>query len=125
MLFLRYPLGLISTIVIFTQSVWKENFGWDDELTSLLYDKWMNICSRLSSVNNIKINRLVLPKNKHVRIQLHGFSNASEKAYGACVHYIRSIDTYRVHSVKLWPKSKVAPSNQYSLACLELCDVLI
>uniref|UniRef100_A0A182HXZ8 Integrase zinc-binding domain-containing protein n=1 Tax=Anopheles arabiensis TaxID=7173 RepID=A0A182HXZ8_ANOAR len=55
-------------------------------------------------------------------IQLHGFGDASESGYGACV-YVRSIDSAGTMSSRLFvSKSKVAPlSKKHTIARLELC----
>ena len=46
---------------------------------------------RLSQVNEIAVDRLVLAKGQPIEIQLHGFCDSSEKAYGACL-YLRSVN---------------------------------
>jgi hypothetical protein len=58
-------------------------------------------------------------------IQLHGFCDSSEKAYGAC-WYLRSIDTDgKVTCELLCAASKVAPIQRVTLPRLELCGALL
>ena len=62
-----------------------------------------------------------------MKIQLHGFCDASEKAYGTCV-YLRSTDgdvQGRHHVSLVYSKSRVAPVKPLTLPCLELCAALL
>ncbi|KAJ8962212.1 hypothetical protein NQ318_018184 [Aromia moschata] len=60
-----------------------------------------------------------------VQIEMHGFADASEDAYGACI-YIRSInDDGNVHTNLLCAKSKVSPLKTVTLPRLELMAALL
>lgn len=65
---------------------------------------------QLQTINELEIPRHALCIN-HVKIELHGFSDASEKAYGGCL-YLRSSDAAGNHVTHLLcAKSRVAPLN--------------
>lgn len=67
--------------------------------------------------------RHVVCKN-YTEIQLHGFADASQRAYGACV-YIRSQNPEGVVEVKLLcAKARMAPLKQQTIPRLELCAAL-
>lgn len=60
-----------------------------------------------------------------VALQLHGFADTSDKAYGAGV-YVRSIDTYeRVYTKPLCAKSRVTHLKVTTIPRLELCAGLV
>jgi hypothetical protein len=67
----------------------------------------------------------VISKEKLRRIELHGFSDASEVAHGACI-YILSIDVEgNITTRLLCSKSRVAPLKRLSLPRLELCAAML
>jgi hypothetical protein len=123
------PLGLISPVVIvykiFLQQLWLHKFDWDDQLPSALLNQWIDIYLRLSQVNEITVDRLVLATGQPTEIQLHGFCDSSEKAYGACL-YLRSVNQQGEITTKLLcSKSRVAPVKKITLPRLELCGALL
>ena len=83
----------------------------------------MYIC--MSQVNKITVDRLVLAKEQPTEIQLHGFCDSSEKAYGECL-YLHSVNQQGEETTKLLcSKSKVAPVKKITLQRLELCGALL
>ena len=116
-------IGLISPVVvvykIFLQQSWLHKLDWDDQLISELLNQWMDIYLRLSQVNEIAVDRLglVLAKGQSTEIQLHGFCDSSEKAYGACL-YLRSINQQGEVTTKvLCSKSRVAKLRKSHSIC--------
>ncbi|XP_062713820.1 uncharacterized protein LOC134290657 [Aedes albopictus] len=82
------PLGLISPVVVLAkivmQKLWISKLNWDDPLDDTLLNEWENFLMSLPTSEQIRIPLHVL-SNKAVRYELHGFADASQKAYGACV----------------------------------------
>lgn len=122
------PLGLIGPAIIraklIIQQLWKLKLDWDDHIPGDLKSDWLEFISQIGCLNNIKINRHVL-SIKPTSIELFGFSDSSEKAYGACV-YIASLDEFGKKHIKLLTaKSKVAPVKQQTLPRLELLGALL
>ena len=64
-------LGLISSVVvvykIFLQQLWLHKLDWDEQLPSELLNQWMDMYLRLSQVNEIAVDRLVLAKGQPMR----------------------------------------------------------
>jgi hypothetical protein len=81
------PLGLIGPIVvqgkIFLQQLWLAKLDWDQCLPTNILPQWHNWYENLQHIDRITIDRLVTIKGVLSDVQLHGFSDASEKAYGA------------------------------------------
>ncbi|XP_043264280.1 uncharacterized protein LOC122404410 [Colletes gigas] len=122
------PLGLIGPVItkakILMQSLWQLQLGWDEGIDQDLHTQWSKFRTELNQVKEIEIPRRVICDNAR-SIELHGFSDASEKAYGACI-YLRSLDETGRYTVRLLcAKSRVAPLKATTLPRLELCGALL
>ena len=123
------PLGLLSPLIIkckmFLQQLWQLKVNWDEPLPTEFQEQWHKIQRNLPSIQSIQIDRMVISKHKLKEIELHGFSDASEGAYGACL-YIRSVDVVgNITTQLLCSKSRVAPLKRLSLPRLELCAAML
>ncbi|XP_049886484.1 uncharacterized protein LOC126380961 [Pectinophora gossypiella] len=122
------PLGWLSPITIkgklLFQKVWAINLAWDDVLPEEVQQEWNTLQEDIHNIADIKIPRWMGDTNKP--IELHGFCDASEKAY-ACVIYCKSVTNDNKHIVKLVAgKTKLSPLNKtMSLPRLELCGALL
>ncbi|CAK9827604.1 hypothetical protein ANTRET_LOCUS5285 [Anthophora retusa] len=88
-----------------------------------LSTQWSDYRQELSHLSQLKIPRRALHGAK--RIELHGFADASEKAFGACVYLRSSIGSGKWKTRILCSKSRVAPLRVISLPRLELCGALL
>ncbi|XP_036347558.1 uncharacterized protein LOC118756930, partial [Rhagoletis pomonella] len=118
------PLGLINPIIvkakIFLQNLWIIKVHWDESLPLEDNAQWIRFREKLPLVKDIRVPRYILAKNGPARVELHGFCDASLRAYGACV-YIRTVNELDEVTVALWSaKSRVAPLRTKSLPRLEL-----
>lgn len=117
------PLGLISPFVIqlkmLFQTLCIQQVNWDDPLTGELLTKWRKIISQLNCLNSVQVPRCYFSGNPCTK-QLHGFCDASDKAFAAVV-YLRSVyDNGCVKTVLIASKTRVAPVKRQSIPHLEL-----
>lgn len=117
------PTGLISPVLItakcLIQRLWQDKTGWDDPVPEHLQRDWITFYEKLKYLTTLKIPRLIVIAN-YVVIELHGFSDASNRAMGAAC-YVRSIDIQGNTLVRLlYAKSKVAPLKKQTTPKLEL-----
>ncbi|XP_076549276.1 uncharacterized protein LOC143308232 [Osmia lignaria lignaria] len=122
------PLGWLAPITIgakiLMQDLWILKVGWDSVLPVEVQDRWREYCNSLSALPALSISRW-LGASCDSGSQIHGFSDASSRAYAAAV-YIRineADDRFRV--VLLSAKSKVAPVKTVSIPNLELCGAVL
>ncbi|GFW58225.1 uncharacterized protein TNCV_2633991 [Trichonephila clavipes] len=71
------------------QRLWLLELGWSDELPFKEEKEWRRFIDSLEAVNNIAIDRCIVI-HRAESIELHAFSDASEKAYGSSI-YLKSI----------------------------------
>lgn len=118
------PLGLLGPVIIqakiIMQQLWKANISWDETVPQHVLQTWLDFRGELHLLDNFSAPRGVVFE-RYSNIQLHGFCDASESAYGACV-FIRISNNKGTHEVNLLcAKSRVAPVKVVSLPRLELC----
>ncbi|XP_076387400.1 uncharacterized protein LOC143264382 [Megachile rotundata] len=118
------PLGLLGPVIIrakiIMQELWKLAIDWDDIVPQSVKQAWLEIRDDLHLLHSFAVPRRISIKDA-INLELHGFSDASEKAYGACL-YVRSTNELGQHAVfLLCAKSRVAPLKIVSLPRLELC----
>ena len=85
-----YILPLTVKMRMVFQSVWEAGLGWDERLSEDLNIKWNNVVNVFRNTEDVVISRcycLNSAENPIVRTELHGFSDASEQCYAACVYF--------------------------------------
>ncbi|XP_065063348.1 uncharacterized protein LOC135689914 [Rhopilema esculentum] len=119
------PLGLVSPIIVSAKVLFQElctlKLGWDDEVPVEMLNKWNKFVCDLSSVGVISLPRCLYEKStdKVNKCYLHGFADASKKAYCAMVYLVCETDT-GMHSRLICAKTRVAPLKELSIPRLEL-----
>lgn len=87
------PLGLIGPVLIkgkcFMQKLWTEELQWDQPLPDPLLSAWNQYCDSMPEINTLQITRNVNPEKNDDKVDLFGFSDASQSAFGACIYMYR------------------------------------
>ena len=122
------PLGLLSPFVVtmkmLLQRMWLDNLSWDEPLTLELNTTVKAIFKDLPLINNLRIPRFIMSDSPDT-LELHVFTDASERAYGACA-YVRSVRSDGECMVRLLiGKSRVAPIKSTTIPRLELCGAVV
>lgn len=130
------PLGLVGPVVvqakIFLQDLWKQKCSWNEALSEDLQQWWLDFRQSLAELSSLKVPRWLAFGSDTVSAEIHGFCDASEKAYGACV-YLRSTSFDGHVSISLMiAKSRVAPlddvtrrKKKMSIPRLELSSAVV
>nr|CAI5852805.1 unnamed protein product [Callosobruchus analis] len=104
------PLGLAQPVIITAKILLQAKVGWDETPAADIVRSWNQYRQQLPCLNLITQPRQVTVKNP-ITIELHGFCDSSERAYGACIYsYIKSSNAIGETIVRLLAaKSRVAP----------------
>ena len=105
------------------QLIWRSKLDWDEPVPEDIANQWILFYSQLYGLNELQIPRFILIQEPQ-ELQLHGFADASQHAYGACI-YVRSTNNGNHCVHLLTAKSRVAPLKQLSLPRLELSAAVL
>ena len=103
---------------IFFQLLWKiqltkvsngvsENYAlsWDDRLPNVLVRQWLSIFADMKKAEAVKVPRF-LGRLIQNRVEIHGFGDASEKAFAAAI-YVRILQNNQSFVSLIAAKTKV------------------
>ena len=111
------PMGLLTPFLMIPkllfQELWTRGLDWDQSLDSDIAESWEIWKHELANVDQIKVLWWLLRNLSSVdKVELHGFGDASERAYGAAVYICAEDgDGNRVSNLVM-AKSRVAPSGK-------------
>ena len=122
------PIGFLTPFTIkmkiLFQELRLERIDWDGELQGNLLKLWKTLLDELKFLCSVRIPRCYFQSNP-VKVELHGFSDASHRAYAAVV-YMRSLYSDGRIDVRLVSsKSRVAPLKKQSIPRLELLGAVL
>lgn len=87
------PLGWLEPLIvkakIIMQRLWQLKCDWDETVNNETYAMWTQWRSKIDCLESIYIPRRALGDDT-IKVELYGFCDASEDAYGTCL-YLRSI----------------------------------
>ena len=121
------PIGFIQPLVVTFKILFQEiclaNVGWDDNIPENLEKKWFNI------IDNVKQNERVIIQQCYclhgvsdpvAKNEIHGFSDASEVAYGCCVYIKYITQSGNIGVSLITSKSRIVPKKKLTIPRLEL-----
>ena len=119
------PLGFLSPFTIRLKILFQllclEKTEWDSELQGDLRKQWDSLISELEFLKTVRVPRCIYwPKLNRLFTQLHGFSDASERAIGAVVYARAVYEDDRIDIKMIASKTRVAPVKRQTIPRLEL-----
>ena len=101
------------------QELWRRGKDWDDLLETNLKSSWQAWLNQFSDLKKISVPRRIMAEENEESLELHVFSDASEKAMAA-VAYVRCSAEDGIKNSLLMCKTQVAPLKVVSIPRLEL-----
>jgi hypothetical protein len=122
------PCGFITPVTFaakaFMQKLWLFDLSWDDPIPADSQEYWSKFIKDFQALHRVRIRRYVLSEQPY-ECHIHGFSDASERGYAACVYLlVITEDNSSVHL--LMSRSRVAPVKQkLTIPRMELCGAVL
>ncbi|KAH0945724.1 hypothetical protein HN011_011004 [Eciton burchellii] len=123
------PLGwaapVVITVKILLQELWLLKNDWDTPIPPELVQRWKIYVDDLPHLARARVPRWTGQRKENSSLELHGFVNASSRAYAAVVYLtvIHSESNFQVSLI--CAKTKVAPVKTISIPRLELNAVML
>ena len=124
------PLGFIAPVILQGRFIFRDlmtlSLGLDEEVPVDFQTRWRAWCSSLHHLSDLQIPRTYTPFSlkESDRIDVHLFSDASEKAVSA-VAYLKVWKGDDVHVGFVLGKSKLSPTHGHTIPRLELCAAVL
>ena len=124
------PTGYLTPVIVqfkmLFQELCKGRLDWSAELTGELKAKWQKLVAELQQIDRITLPRYIFHRiaSSVNTCSLHGFCDASNKAYAAVV-YLQVTTTSGSCLRFLASKTRVGPVAQQTIPRLELLSALI
>ncbi|XP_039304898.1 uncharacterized protein LOC105203341 [Solenopsis invicta] len=122
------PLGLLGPVILYAkkmmQDVWRCGLHWDESVPQNVHTDWTEFARQLEELNEVSFDRKLFGDD-YDEVQIHGFCDASNVGYGACVYARTRGKNKNVTARLLCAKSRVAPLKTITIPRLELCGALL
>ncbi|XP_029157225.1 uncharacterized protein LOC114929725 [Nylanderia fulva] len=123
------PLGWASPVVIVAkilmQDLWLQKIDWDEIIPASLLQRWQDYVSSLPKLSNCRMPRWLNTYDPDHAVEIHGFADASQRAYAAVVYLRVRHSPNRISVSLLAAKSKVAPLKTIAIPRLELMAIVL
>ena len=125
------PLGFLAPVLLegkrLLQMLCRDKIDWDDPVSDHVRSRWEKWISELLHVGSLSVPRCYKPANfgNVTNVQLHHFSDASNKGYGQCSYLRMENDKGNVNCAFVMGKARVTPLKPVTIPRLELTAAVV
>ena len=124
------PLGFLGPFTVrqkmLFQSLCCDKVNWDEQLEGEALQGWNRLPADLEASSRVRVPRCYFRKTQEVAsCQLHGFSDASQKAFAAAIYIRVEYEGGEPEVTLVTSKTRVAPIKKQSIPRLELLGATI
>ncbi|XP_036148006.1 uncharacterized protein LOC118647346 [Monomorium pharaonis] len=123
------PLGLLGPIIVtaklILQELWRAGSHWDESVPQDIHTRWSRFEQQLTELTRLQVPRCIKFATNPQQVEIHGFADASQQAYGACLYIRTKLGSNQYRTELLCSRSRVAPLKAISLPRLELAAALL
>ena len=124
------PIGLLTPFMLtpklLFQELWARDLNWDDPLDVDIAQAWGAWKKELPIADRIEVPRCLLCGLSSIaKVEVHGFADSSQKAYGSAVYFCAEDQNQNRISSLVMATSRVAPMKRVTLPRLELLAAFI
>lgn len=125
------PIGFTSPIVLKGRFILRDlmslKLDWDEPVPNDIAEKWQSWLENLKDLENFQVPRcyLIGSLSEMARVEIHTFSDASEKAVSAVVYVVGFTKEGSKLIGFVAGKSKLAPEKGHTIPRLELCAAVL
>lgn len=123
------PMGWLSPVIIVAkimiQQLWLAGVAWDQNVPTNIKEEWEQYRQQLTTLKEVKVNRWIHTNRNDYKAELHGYCDASQKAYAAVIFMRILKSDGSIHINQITAKTRVAPIKTISIPRLELCAAVL
>ena len=115
----------ILPMKILYRELWALKMDWDDKVPDWVKEKHQQWRNELFALAAVRIPRHYFNLLTPTKIELHGFCDASQDAYAACIYIRATYSNSSPTSLLVTAKTRVAPLKTRTIPQLELCGAYL
>ncbi|XP_039435934.2 uncharacterized protein LOC120417801 [Culex pipiens pallens] len=109
------PLGFFGPVITYVKLILREvgelQIEWDDPVPPDVGSKWRNFRIEMTALREVRLPRWISWKGA-LKLELHGYADASDLAYGACLHVEGFFADGKTEMRLIYSKSRILPKKR-------------
>ncbi|XP_049286170.1 uncharacterized protein LOC125765271 [Anopheles funestus] len=109
------PLGFFGPVITYAKLILREvgelKIEWDDPVPTEVNEKWQHFRTEMTALREVRVPRWISWEDV-LKLELQGFADASDQAYGACLYIQGSFANEESRMQLICSKSRILPKKR-------------